>query len=653
MAKVLTEKSNYEDIADAIREKNGTGETYLPSEMAGAIRSIHGDVTGVKGDSESNYRTGNVNLTPANVGAKATQTPVASPSASGTAVAFIESISQNAQGVITPTKKTVRTATASQSGLMSAADKVNLDDLKTRMTAAEDEMDILAIYPTASGKGAMVTIEGTVDAPPAEMVIYGKSVQDGTPTPSAPVAIVTAGENESIEMRSTNGSLFDPAFLLGASGWSVNGNVYSGDAYALWQQFNNNHWIPHVPSGTRLTIYGRASIPSAVSYPRFVFNYTDGTTSNVNLTAVSEFVIFSDTSEVGKDVDYVTFTYSDNTSATMSLADLRISIGTTDSGRDYIAPAVSDIPTEPNGLPGIPVASGENYTDTGGQRWLCDTIDLEAGVWVKRVGIFTLNGENIPQTVSTIGSCTRFWYQVGTVSIAPASGTMCSHAPYDASGYDEARLGFGISASYPRNIWAKLPTATVGSTAETIRTWMQNNPMTLVAALVEPVVEPLTEAQIAALRALRGRKGLTNLYSADPVGPEFRAEMYIDIPTYIQSVIKKPLSLYDLNITPGTWNNIHPDFDPETEEYAVTLRKGNAATVNAVVIGTTVTVTFDTIGGARTYFTMRTSSSAVGDRKTYSCEVNPYDAGVGGGLVMTVTKGNLSRRYYLSITSVE
>lgn len=40
MAQVLTDESNYEDIADAIREKLGTNTTYLPSEMAAAIRSI-------------------------------------------------------------------------------------------------------------------------------------------------------------------------------------------------------------------------------------------------------------------------------------------------------------------------------------------------------------------------------------------------------------------------------------------------------------------------------------------------------------------------------------------------------------------------------------------------------------------------------------
>ena len=39
----------------------------------------------------------------------------------------------------------------------------------------------------------------------------------------------------------------------------------------------------------------------------------------------------------------------------------------------------------PNGLPGIPVTSGGNYTDPQGQQWMCDEVDLERGVWVHRV----------------------------------------------------------------------------------------------------------------------------------------------------------------------------------------------------------------------------------------------------------------------------
>lgn len=93
MAKqALTNKSNYKDIADAIRTKSGTLTAYLPSEMAAAINAIPsggmdvevvGDslvftesetpeptgVHGVKGANDTAYRDGYVNLTPANIGA--------------------------------------------------------------------------------------------------------------------------------------------------------------------------------------------------------------------------------------------------------------------------------------------------------------------------------------------------------------------------------------------------------------------------------------------------------------------------------------------------------------------------------------------------------------------------------------------------------
>ena len=41
MAHVYTEEQNYVDIANAIREKNGTDNTYAPSEMADAIKDIN------------------------------------------------------------------------------------------------------------------------------------------------------------------------------------------------------------------------------------------------------------------------------------------------------------------------------------------------------------------------------------------------------------------------------------------------------------------------------------------------------------------------------------------------------------------------------------------------------------------------------------
>lgn len=41
----------------------------------------------------------------------------------------------------------------------------------------------------------------------------------------------------------------------------------------------------------------------------------------------------------------------------------------------------------PNGLPGIPVDSGGNFTDETGQQWVCDEVDFEKGVYRKTIGI--------------------------------------------------------------------------------------------------------------------------------------------------------------------------------------------------------------------------------------------------------------------------
>lgn len=64
MARVLVNESSLEDIGDAIREQNGTSDTYLPSEMAAAVRAIQtGAVDSVNG------KTGVVVLTASDVGA--------------------------------------------------------------------------------------------------------------------------------------------------------------------------------------------------------------------------------------------------------------------------------------------------------------------------------------------------------------------------------------------------------------------------------------------------------------------------------------------------------------------------------------------------------------------------------------------------------
>ena len=59
---------------------------------------------------------------------KRKQTAVGDPTENGNAVSFIDSITQDANGVISATKKTIPDATTSASGLMTATDKTNLEN---------------------------------------------------------------------------------------------------------------------------------------------------------------------------------------------------------------------------------------------------------------------------------------------------------------------------------------------------------------------------------------------------------------------------------------------------------------------------------------------------------------------------------------------
>ena len=46
----------------------------------------------------------------------------------------------------------------------------------------------------------------------------------------------------------------------------------------------------------------------------------------------------------------------------------------------------------PNGLPGIKVDSGGNYTDSNGQQWICDELDFKRGKYVQRVKKVVFDG---------------------------------------------------------------------------------------------------------------------------------------------------------------------------------------------------------------------------------------------------------------------
>ena len=128
-------------------------EITLKSGLSQEVVIAHQDISG-KADKDADAVANNIaifdsNGNPVDSGHalseyKTQQTAVSDPSADGTGITFIDSISQNANGEITPHKKTVQGASASSAGvggadgLMSASDKEKLNGL---LECSDDDID--------------------------------------------------------------------------------------------------------------------------------------------------------------------------------------------------------------------------------------------------------------------------------------------------------------------------------------------------------------------------------------------------------------------------------------------------------------------------------------------------------------------------------
>ena len=64
----------------------------------------------------------------------------------------------------------------------------------------------------------------------------------------------------------------------------------------------------------------------------------------------------------------------------------------------------------PNGLPGVPVDSGGNYTDADGQQWVCDEVDFARRKYIQRIKMLEFDGtENWKRQPTNVENKFRFF----------------------------------------------------------------------------------------------------------------------------------------------------------------------------------------------------------------------------------------------------
>lgn len=193
----------------------------------------------------------------------------------------------------------------------------------------------------------------------------------------------------------------------------------------------------------------------------------------------------------------------------------------------------------PNGLPGIPVTSGGNYTDQNGQQWVCDEVDLERGVKVQRITTIVFSDNNNFALRSTDNS-TKHRFSIVIDGLKKADLTTADSRAFCSA------LALGSKDS----TWSIPDTFTIGpasigtnvqlyvrfeniNSLDELQQYLQRTPMSLTAILVTPIETPLTPAEIAAYKAITAYAPDTVVQASDGAGVKLEYQRDVNI------VIKK------------------------------------------------------------------------------------------------------------------
>lgn len=149
----------------------------------------------------------------------------------------------------------------------------------------------------------------------------------------------------------------------------------------------------------------------------------------------------------------------------------------------------------PNGLPGIPVDSGGNYTDSNGQQWVCDEIDLARGVYVQRITTDIFDGTESWEVVSSGASLRVRTYNVKT-NYDGSGYVSCSH-------FQEGDTAPGVylgSNSVP-SFFVSF-TSLAEWTSYLAQQYTDGNPVTIQGIRQKPIEMPLDADILAAYATL-------------------------------------------------------------------------------------------------------------------------------------------------------
>ena len=352
--------------------------------------------------------------------------------------------------------------------------------------------------------------------------VYGKSTQDGTPAPDAPVPIVSAGEGGNVTVKVTGRNILD--LRTSKESATSSGVTYTRNAdYSFARTGTAANTIGNVwmLGGYKIAPKTDLSNVFCVLLKGVKYSIKDCVLFTISLTGAPLTALGQNFVPV-QDM-YITGVRNDNFIKDKTYNDIvypAVYVGAKALQYEPYREQLLTLPT-PNGLPGIPVTSGGNYTDQSGQQLVCDEVDLERGVMVQRVRIKALSPDIAWSHRKTNSGNNNFQMRIHNADVASIrKPCFCNILRYTGNGWDDIPQNLPKIYANDQEITISFPPNSEYSSLEAFKQLLTNVKSVIYYALATPIETPLTPAELAAYKALTTYAPDTVVQASDGAGME-------------------------------------------------------------------------------------------------------------------------------------
>lgn len=439
------------------------------------------------------------------------------------------------------------------------------DQAETKVQEAINEMtaeitasinDALSPRIVESATGETVTVDDASGARLAGLKLYGKATQDGTPSPENHMPIEVAGSDGSIDVDVYGANICNPQIMIvsfqqcttSVDGVTViisplsDGDVYAGEVINITEKWHKDKSALSIVKGLKRL---KITIDNAWANKNY-YGFFD---KNLTSLGYQKFTSTSATFDVPENAVYASFRVGNGeTKLSDGVQRVKVMVTPVSYEGDYVPFDKQPLTvTTPNGLPGIPVESGGNYTDAEGQQWVSDVIDCETEKKIQNIEY--VNAKDLNWTLNTAwtnDNLAFFYNSVNSQKGIYADKVLCNKLKSvsftrDYSSFTEEAImvqkslynGVAVSSIYL--VIKKDRLQTVDN--DGLRDYLQTAGIMILKTVHNPVETSLSAEEITAYKALHTNAGVTNIFTDSEPQAGIELDYIADTKMYIDKRI--------------------------------------------------------------------------------------------------------------------